>query len=446
MNGGHSGGRAAALPIPAAQDVHGEYDIIVFGGGSAGCTAAIQAARAGKRTALVEKNGILGGTTTVASVNFPGLFHAWGKQIIRGIGWEIIERTAELGGATLPDFSVVPDRHWRHQILVNRFVYSAVLDRLCLEAGVSLRLHEMPAAVQRGKDGVYVALVGKSGLKWFKASKLVDATGDADVTGLMGYPRCKGEQLQPGTLINDIGGYDPAAIDPAELKRVYEDALRAGEAVRSRFDMYNDLKAGRINMHVQDIDGSESQTRTLAEVKARRQLLDTVTMLRRVPGCERLEVRYAAGECGIRETWRIDGEAVVDENCYVSGYVWPDAVCYSFYPIDLHHHSGYHIEQKVLAPGIVPTLPYRALIPKGSDDLLVAGRCVSGDRMANSAFRVQASCMATGQVAGMAAAIAAGRNCSVRDVPLAELREQLERFGAIVPDVPVVANKRQHSD
>ncbi|MEF3307100.1 FAD-dependent oxidoreductase [Paenibacillus sp. GYB003] len=433
MSGGPGGGRPAAIPLPAGNEVRGEYDIMVFGGGSAGCTAAIQAARAGMRTALVEKNGVLGGTTIVASVNFPGLFHAWGKQVIRGIGWEIVERTAELGGAELPDFSVVPPKHWMHQILVNRFIYSAVLDRLCLEAGVRLRLHEMPAAVLKGKDGVYVAVVGKSGLKWFKTSKLIDATGDADVAGMMGYARKKGERLQPGTLINDIGGYDPAAVDQGELNRLYEEALRNGGAVRSRFGLYNDLKAGRINMHVQDIDGSDSETRTAAEVKARRHLLDTFAMLRRVPGCERLEVRYFANECGIRETWRIEGETEVDERSYLSGYVWPDAVCYSFYPIDLHHHSGYHIEQKMIEPGIVPTLPYRALIPKGSDDLLVAGRCVSGDRMANSAFRVQASCMATGQAAGMAAAIAAERNCSVRDVPVGLLRERLERFGAIVP-------------
>ncbi|WP_409344979.1 FAD-dependent oxidoreductase [Paenibacillus sp. MBLB4367] len=413
--------------------VQEEYDIMVFGGGSAGCVAAIQAARAGKRTALVEKNGVLGGTAVVASVNFPGLFHAWGKQVIRGIGWEIIERTAALGGAELPDFSVIPPRHWMHQIGVNRFIYCSVLDRMCLEAGVFLRLHEMPAAVVKGEDGNYVALAGKSGLKWFKAGKLIDATGDANVTGMMGYSRKKGEQLQPGTLIHDIDGYDLSKVNEEELNRQYEEAYANGEVGRSRNSLYHDLKSGRIHMHVQGIDGSDSESKTLAEIRARQYLLETVTMLRRVPGCEKLEVRYFANECGIRETWRIEGEAEVDEASYVSGYVWPDAVCNSFYPIDLHHHSGFHIEQKMIAPGVVPTLPYRALIPKGSDDLLVAGRCVAGDRLANSAFRVQASCMATGQVAGMAAAIADEEHSSVRDVPIARLRRELERFGAIVP-------------
>ncbi|MFE5318370.1 FAD-dependent oxidoreductase [Paenibacillus sp. NPDC056579] len=413
--------------------VHEEYDVIVFGGGSAGCTAAVQAARAGRRTALVEKNGVLGGTTVVASVNFPGLFHAWGKQIIAGIGWEAIERTVELGGAELPDFTVVPAKHWQHQILVNRFIYSTVLDRLCLDAGVHLRLHEMPSLIEETEDGVYVAVTGKSGLKWLKALKLVDATGDADVTGMMGYARKKGDVLQPGTLINDLTGFELADIDPKLLDQIYEKALRSGQLGASRFGLYNELKAGRISMHVQGIDGSSSESKTMAEVQARRTLLDTVTLLRQVPGCERLVVHYFANECGIRETWRIEGETEVDEQSYTSGYVWPDAISYSFYPIDLHHHSDLRIEQKKIAPGIVPTIPYGALIPKGSDHLLVAGRCAAGDRMANSAFRVQASCMATGQAAGMAAAIAADRNISVRDVPLSELREQLMVFRAIVP-------------
>jgi hypothetical protein len=409
------------------------YDVIVFGGGSAGCVAAIQAARAGKRTALIEKNGVLGGTTTVASVNFPGLFHAWGKQIIRGIGWEIIERTVNLGGAKLPDFSVIPQKHWHQQVLVNRFFYSAVLDELCLEAGVHIRLHEMPVSVIQTGTGNYVALAGKTGLKWVKARKLIDATGDANVTGMMGYPRKKGEVLQPGTLINDITGYNIADVNKEQLEQLYSEAYEKGEVSRSRAGLYHELKVGRISMHVQEIDGSDSEGKTQAEMKARRMLLNTVKLLRKVEGCENLEVRYFANECGIRETWRIEGEVEVDEQSYISGFMWPDAVCYSFYPIDLHHHSGYHIEQKMIPQDVVPTMPYRSLIPKGSDELLVAGRCAAGDRMANSAFRVQASCMATGQAAGLAATIAADQGISVRNVPITLLREQLQHYGAIVP-------------
>lgn len=424
--------------LPGQMTALEEYDIMVFGGGSAGVAAAIQAARAGQRTALVEKNGVLGGTTIVGSVNFPGLFHAWGKQVIRGIGWEIIEQTVALGGAKLADYSVIPDRHWKHQVLVNRFVYSSVLDRLCGAAGVHLRLHEMPSMIVERNGHLYAALTGKSGIRWFKVKKIIDATGDANITGMMGYARRKGEDLQPGTLINDIGGYDLNQVDMDRLYELYSEAVAQGTYNRSLFREGNcpfvgALRSGRIQMHVQNIDGSDSESKTAAEIKARQMLMESVQFLRQVPGCEKLEVRYFANECGIRETWTIEGEAEIDEHSYVTGYVWPDAVCYSFYPIDLHHHSENRIVQQYLEPGIVATIPYRALIPRGSDHLLAAGRCIAGDRMANSAYRVQASCMATGQAAGMAAAIASQQQISVRDVPLDMLREALQTNGAIVP-------------
>ena len=102
------------------------YDVVVIGGGTAGVIAAIQAGRAGARTLLIEKSGMLGGTMTSAGVNFPGLFHAWGQQVIAGIGWDLVRQTvAEVGGA-MPDFSDFRQRHWKLQIPIDRFVYAAL--------------------------------------------------------------------------------------------------------------------------------------------------------------------------------------------------------------------------------------------------------------------------------------------------------------------------------
>ncbi len=412
-------------------------DVLVVGGGSAGCTAAVQAARLGARTVLVEKNGILGGTTVVAGVNFPGLFHAWGKQVIRGIGWEAIERTVERGGASLPDFSVVPDRHWKHQVLVNPFVYASVWDDLCLESGVKLRLHEMPAAVQRVDDGYAVIVAGKTGLGAVLARRLIDATADANLTALLGYPTERSEELQPGTLIYRLSGYDIEKVDPKELERRADEAIAKGELLPTDFrnrrpPFWRELRSGGGNqMHVTGIDGTTSPGRTEAELRARATLKRIHSFLRTVPGCENIEVSYVATECGVRETRRIVGEARITVDAYRSGFVWPDAVCYSFYPIDVHVPG--HIDTRPLEPGVVPTIPYRALIPKGSHHLLAAGRCIAGDREASSAYRVQATCMATGQVAGAAAAIAAAKDCSVQDVPIDELRTTLATHGAIVP-------------
>lgn len=415
-----------------------EYDVIVVGGGSAGFTAAIQAAKAGAKTALIEKNGMLGGTTTVGAVNFPGLFHAWGTQVIAGIGWEAVMRTAELEGIELPDFSVVPERHWQHQIRINRFLFAAVIDELCVNAGVELRLHEIAAAAEQTESGIRLTVAGKEGLRILQASKVIDATGDADVCGLLGFERIQSDHLQPGTLINEIDGYDMNEVDPQILKQIYEAALARGDIrltdhPASDIPFYHDLKSGAISMHVPGVNGGSSTSRTAAELEARQALLRIYRFLRTVPGCEQLKVRYAANECGIRETWRIKGEATISEEAYLNGDVWPDAICYSYYPIDLHHPSSNTIIKKYPAENVVATIPYKALIPVQSNHLLVAGRCISGDQMANSAYRVQATCMATGQAAGAAAALAAKRKVTVKEISYDELVDCLQQHGAIVP-------------
>jgi hypothetical protein len=138
-------------------------------------------------------------------------------------------------------------------------------------------------------------------------------------------------------------------------------------------------------------------------------------------------------ETGIRETFRIDGEYQITHEDYISGKVYDDALAYSFYPIDVHDKHG--VEPKHLTEGTFPTVPLRALIPKNSENLLVAGRCVSSDRLANSALRVQASCMAMGQAAGATAALAVQQKTTPLDVSLKGIKETLVDNGAIVPGV-----------
>ncbi|TBL78567.1 FAD-dependent oxidoreductase [Paenibacillus thalictri] len=424
-----------------------EYDIVVFGGGPTGCTAAIQAGREGARVALVEKNGMLGGTTTVASVNFPGLFHTrLGRQIIRGIGWEMIEETEARGGARLQDFSIPyePKQHPKHHIWLNRFIYATVLDDFCLAAGVQLRLHEMPVDIRIDKESGkhIVVLAGKSGLSAVRAGKLIDATGDANVAGMMGYATEQEEHVQPGTLIYHMTGYELGQVDKAELRRLAGEALAAGTLLGTDFcnpreepPFWRELEgAGGNRNHIAGIDGSTSEGKTQAELKGRAALLRAYKFLRTVPGCENLEIDYVASECGIRETKRVVGERRISGLQYKTGFRWPDAVCYSYYPIDIHQHDNNSIDIRPLEDGIVASVPYGALIPQGSDHLLTAGRCISGDSEAHSAYRVQASSMATGQAAGAAAALAVRQGISVREVDIGELREMLVKHGAIVPD------------
>jgi hypothetical protein len=423
------------LPKPIS-----EYDVVVVGAGTAGTIAAIQSGRLGLRTLLVEKNGIPGGTTTVAAVNFPGLFHAWGRQIIAGIGWELVTNTVSLCGGQLPDFSVPPERHWQHQVRVNRAVYASLACEALDQAGVQALFHAMPAQVVENSDNVSITVCTKSGLETITGRVLIDATGDANAVGLAGCALVAQEERQPGTLILSLDGYDIHAVDGSRLQQAFDAALNSGEltpreSVFIRHNIMNLLRARGDNCtHIAHVDGRTSTGRSAAEVSARVSLLRVYRFLRRQPGLENLEIAFMASECGIRETVTIHGEATITHEDYVSGRLWEDAVCYSFYPIDVHNTDGGGIDTRPLQPGTFPTVPRGALVPHGSRRMLVAGRCLSSDREANSALRVQATCMACGQVAGVLAGRAAREGVSVMAVDMKSVYDDLRAQKAIVPD------------
>ena len=412
----------------------GAYDVIVVGAGIAGVFAAISAARRGAKTLLVEKNALPGGTMTAAGVNYPGLFHAWGKQIIDGPCYEAIRRAEAMGGAVIPEIVERPQAHWMLQIRLNPFAFVSVCEEMLLESGVTVRYHAAPVWAECSGDGVQLGVAGKGERLCFSAGVLIDATGDADMTTLCGFATERSETLQPATLIQDIAGYDRDKIDAGRVAELYAAALANGTLAEGDLQYNDPMKAfreGRISMHIGGYDASSIAGKTALELAARAMLKRILSFLRTVPGGEGVYVRSFAPECGVRETKRIVGEGYMSVDNYLSGYVYPDAVAYCFYPVDLHEKVGVH--QIHLQPGIVPTIPYTALIPQGADRLLVAGRCAAGDTEANSAYRVQAACMAMGQAAGVAAAIAARMGVSVRQVPLGALRQELEALGAIVP-------------
>ena len=422
------------------------YDVIVCGGGPAGLVAAIQAARAGATTLLIEKSGILGGTTTLAGVNFPGLFHAWGKQIIAGIGWELVERTAQEEKRPLPNFSDYNGFHSRMQVLVNKAIFAGLADEMILDAGVCVLFHTMPAKVARLENEWSVTLCLKEGLHDIRARVLVDATGDANIVRLAGLPLIRNAIKQPGTLIMQAAGYELDDLDLPPMEEAFIKAVENGEMKRSDFygrvnPVRGFLRArGNNAMHVIDVDGETSEGRTDAELRARQAMMRIIRFLRKQPGLANFHIQSFASECGIRETASIVGEECIALEDYVTGRVWPDSVCYSFYPIDLHSCDGIGIDIRPLEEGVFPTIPLGALLPRDSRNLIIAGRSACGDRMAQSAYRVQASCMAMGQVAGAVAALASQAGCELREVSLTNLRDLLTAHGAIVPDFVSLAD------
>lgn len=380
-------------------------DVVLVGGGTAGAIAAIQAARAGASTVLIEQGSQLGGTMTTGGVSFPGLFHAWGRQVIAGIGWDLVRLCVETDGGQLPDFATPAPRHWHHQVPINPFLYSLLAEEACLAAGVKIFYYEFPLAIEEVANGYSLDVVGPGTIRRVACRQLIDCTGGADVVGLAGQQRLREDEIQPGSMLYRLAPEFRARLSgrpgPDRLAQVY----------------------------VLGADSSNSVTRTEANLTGRRSVLQRVRK-QRADGGES-HVAQLQPEASFRESYRILGETVVTEDDYVSGRLFDDAVCYAFYPIDLHTPSG--VRPEPLAEGVVPTVPLRALVPKGSRHLMVAGRSVSSDRLANSALRVQATCMAMGQAAGAAAALAARGNTSALDVPLDELRQLLKDHGAIVP-------------
>jgi hypothetical protein len=409
-------------------------DILVVGGGTAGTIAAIQAARAGCSTILVENGSQLGGTTTTGGVSFPGLFHAWGNQVISGIGWELVSETVSLNDGQLPDFSIPTGRqHWRHQVRVNPFIYVLLAEEKCIQAGVQIRYYETPVSIRFKGDNWEVETVGKGTHTKIICKQLIDCTGNASVTSLAGFNVLREEETQPGTLMFKIGGYDLDKLDLKLIREKYEEAVAKGELAREEFrNIHSLLQSHGDNVqHIAGADSTTSETHTITNIEGRSSLMKHLRFLRTLPGCEETKLIGMQTETGVRETYRIDGVYQITHEDYVSGKVFDDSVCYSFYPIDLHDKNG--VVPKHLQEGTVATIPLRALVPKNSRNLLVAGRCVSSDRLANSALRVQASCMAMGQVAGATAAIANKFKTTPLKAPIDQIKSLIEENGGIIP-------------
>src|SRR5690606_22847761 len=213
-----------------------ETDILVIGGGTAGVIAAIQAGRAGRRTVLIENGSMLGGTTTVAGVAFPGIFFAWGKQVISGIGWELVQETVALNDDTLPDFSIPHGRqHWHHQVRLNGPLYAMMIEDKCVEAGVNLRFYETPVEVVQHKEGWKVTTIGKGTKTEIVCNQLIDCTGNAFAVSLAGFNLLREKETQPGTLMFRIGGYSMDQLDMNRIKDEFNAAVNRGDLIKGEF-------------------------------------------------------------------------------------------------------------------------------------------------------------------------------------------------------------------
>ena len=415
----------------AGQAKDAECDVLVVGGGAAGVVAAIQSGRAGAKTILIEAVGQLGGNTTVGGVNSPESFFRDGEQRIKGIGWEWCRKTAELDDGILPDSK----KHYR----INPGLFGAIGEELCLQAGVELRYFECPMTVEKIADGtpyhwrVQTAAMGE--VRIIRTTVLVDCTGNGALAALAGAERMREEEIMAGSFNYTIKhNINLSKYGREEFSKQYKKALAEGRLqegdTRHGIEAIVYYQAGN---YVYNADNSTAERRTETNIRGRQMALRVLRFIRTIPGGENAVITSMFPEVGVRETWRVKGEYVITVDDYLAGKHWDDSICYACYQIDMHKPKWEDFVRIPIKKGVKPTVPLRSLIAKDVDYLLMAGRCLSSDRLALSAIRIQAACMATGQAAGAAAAISAKTGTSPKKIDPEKVKEILRKNDAIVP-------------
>lgn len=420
----------------------GSYDVVVAGGGPAGFVAAIAAAREGARVALIERYGFLGGMATAGFVAPLSVFTYNGEKIIGGIPWEFIERLENMHGGLIekPLGNVAFDPE----------LYKLCVQRMVLEAGVELYLHSYLSGVEV-VDGrlKYAVIENKNGTEALEGKVFIDATGDADLAYLAGVPMQEqdGEKLQPASTYFVLSGVDTESerirtamhhnrqgvncqSEPIRAK-LLEIAEKEGIPSFGGPWFCTVLHDGvvTVNMTRTEVDACDNRAFSKAECELREQVFKMAEVLKKYfPEFKDSYVSSVAPQAGVRETRRIKGVHTITAGEYVSGYRYEDSISRGAHPIDIHASSG--PSQGVTFLKQAAYVPYRALIADDFSNILVGGRCISADRCAFASLRVQASCMGTGQAAGVAAAHAVGKD--VRRVDMSLLQSRLRLIGAII--------------
>jgi glycine/D-amino acid oxidase-like deaminating enzyme len=444
----------------------GETDVLVVGGGPAGLGAALGAASAGADVVLAERYGFFGGNATAAlvmpfssyhtespeekNVDPPLLLpadHGSGTAVIGGALALVVERLVRAGGA------VSPSRHTGFVVPFDPEVFKAVAFDLLDERGVRFLLHSFATDVLERKSVGGVVFETKSGPLVLRAKATVDCTGDGDVAARTGAPYEVGRDdglVQPMTLMFTMAAFERMAFasyvgqHPSEWRGVHglwdlvKRAREAGELDLPREDIlfFATTREREVVMNctrIVRVLGCDVWDLSYAEWAGRMQVRQISAFLRKyVPGFEKAFVAQSGFVTGARETRRIRGEYTLTADDVLTARQFDDVIAHNTYPIDIHNPTGAGTTLKRVPPGKAYDVPMRCLVPLDIDGLLVAGRCISGTHEALSSYRVMPISMATGQAAGVCAALSARHGIPPRRVSPADVQGELRRQGAIL--------------
>jgi hypothetical protein len=428
----------------------GEYEVVVLGGGPAGIAAALAAGRSGRSTLLLERYGFLGGAGTAAGLStFCGLHavvHGRHEQVIHGIADDILDRLRAMDGLNQPHLTI------QNKIQAQAYDISAfkiAADELMAEANVKVLFHAFAAgAAMAGPDRIDALMVEtKSGRGAVRGQIFIDGSGDGDLAAWAGAPfevgDGTGNMLYPSTMFR-INGVDAQKAGRAWelIPELMEEAEKKGKRFPRKKPIVRPQRnpiEWRANLtQIKNPDGSavsgiDAEQLSYGEVEGRRQCWDVFEFIREVtPGFGDAYIVEIAPQIGIRETRRIVGDYVLTEDDILGCRDFDDSIGVNGWPVEAHIKGDVKFVFTPAGSRGFNQIPYRILLPKTVDNLLVAGRCASMSHDGQSSARVSGPCLVMGQAAGVAADLALKDRVAPRKVDVRRLQDRLQTAGAFL--------------
>lgn len=433
---------STSISLNKSAKVAGSYDVVVCGGGVAGFAAAVSAARAGLKTAIVERFNSFGGTATLGMVMpISGFFHKE-KRVVGGIGWELVERLQAENAALVE----MPKGH----VSANVEYIKLEMQRMLLESGVELYLNcYLTDCIAEDGKVTHVVIESKSGTEALAAKCFIDATGDGDLCHLAGVPMMpRGEELQPMSMCFTLDGVDLTTDlmrdcihhnglgGKASCNQEIRDYLltctdRIGQFGGPWFSTLLRGDSVAVNVTRSAGDSTDRESLTKAELKLREDMFTIVELLREhFPEFRNCHIVSSPVLVGIRESRHIQGVETVQGEDMLAGKTCVCPIAHCAHPMDIH--SAKSSAQSLTRLENAAYVPHTAIIPRNSKNLLVAGRCLSADRGAYASVRVQATLMSIGEAAGVMAAVYCAGGGDMASLPEAELIKQIQSRGFVL--------------
>jgi len=440
------------------------YDIIIAGAGSSGCTAAIAAARMGAKVLIIDKNAYLGGMNTVGMVCPIMAFHSGTNQIVKGIPQEIIDRLATKGSTLghIPDPLGVTSSITPIEPAALRLVYFEMMSE---QPGITMLLHSFIRGIEM-KDGQLtgITVTNKSGTATYHAHKYIDATGDGDIAALSEVKYEEGRPTdnfsQPMTLMFKVGGVDYKQViaymyqNPEQFILSKDYNLEDYLAVSGYFDIvkvarkngdfniprdrvlfFQGIHPGEIFVNttrVIKLSGISAEELTLAEAAGYNQIGEILEFFKKyLPGFLNSYLIAVADTIGVRESRRFHCQYTLGIEDVYDEKESTESIAVCAFPIDIHDPAGAELKWVRHKKNFCYDIPYGTMVPKKIGNLLITGRCISASHEALASCRITSTVMALGQAAGVAAALAIRKKTSFQELDVSLVQDTLREQGAI---------------